>query len=238
MFTLEEETFFKKMTSSFYKHWKAISFGPEVMEFYIAFCRNTKPLPANYFTEKNKITRKQLLNSICASEDMGLLPTKCQYNLLKRNIPTVELLLHIASYHFTTEEDLMDFALGEKDLRLWKERAAGTPWFSVEAIMSYTPFPEAVKRALDKTMCLYFKAILHDPHVLAIMVMMVTFSQGEKESDPEVVSLLTQHWTMLRRHLTNNMFEDVEETLSYLSNCLDKLPILLEDNFDALVEIL
>ena len=51
---------------------------------------------------------------------MGLLSTKCQYNLLKRNIPTVELLLHIASYHFTTEEDLMDFALGEKDLRLWK----------------------------------------------------------------------------------------------------------------------
>jgi hypothetical protein len=57
IFTLEEEAYFKKMTSSFYEHWKVISYGPEVMEFYIDFCRNPKTLSEIYFTENNKVTR-------------------------------------------------------------------------------------------------------------------------------------------------------------------------------------
>ena len=57
MYTMEEETYLKKMMRSFYENWKAISFGPEIMEFYIDFCRNPKTLPGNYFTENNKITR-------------------------------------------------------------------------------------------------------------------------------------------------------------------------------------
>ena len=54
---MEEETYLKKMMRSFYENWKAISFGPEIMEFYIDFCRNPKTLPGNYFTENNKVTR-------------------------------------------------------------------------------------------------------------------------------------------------------------------------------------
>eukprot|EP00090_Calanus_glacialis_P029807 TRINITY_DN4788_c0_g1_i1.p1 TRINITY_DN4788_c0_g1~~TRINITY_DN4788_c0_g1_i1.p1 ORF type:complete len:271 (-),score=57.40 TRINITY_DN4788_c0_g1_i1:126-938(-) len=239
MYTMEEETYLKKMMRSFYENWKAISFGPEIMEFYIDFCRNPKTLPGNYFTENNKVTRERLLNSICATEDMGLLSSNCQYNLLKRNIPIAELLLQIVGYHFTNEEDLIEFALGDKDLLHWKDRAAGAPWIPVEKLYShYMPFAEDLRNALDKTMRFCFKPILHDRYVLALMVMMVTFNQGGSEFDPEVASLLSQYWTMLRRHLTNSMFEDVEETMSYLGNCLDMLPTLLEDNYDALVEVL
>ena len=74
--------------------------------------------------------------------------------------------------------------------------------------------------------------------MLAVLIMMIIFSQDQSESDPEVSNLMSQYMTMLRRHLTNTICEDLEEVLAYLANCLVVLPALLEENYDALVEIL
>eukprot|EP00092_Neocalanus_flemingeri_P018843 GFUD01020402.1.p1 GENE.GFUD01020402.1~~GFUD01020402.1.p1 ORF type:complete len:270 (+),score=60.73 GFUD01020402.1:264-1073(+) len=238
MYTMEEETYFKNTVNTFYKNWKAISFGPEIMGFFIDFCQKPRTLPVNYFTENNKVTRERLLNCICSTEDMELLSTSCQYSLLKRNIPFAELLVNIAGFNYTEDEDLIEWALGEGDLIQWKERPKGLAFVPLETTMSYAPFPEAVKTSLDKTMKFSFKPILHDRHVFALLVMMVVFCQDQTEPDPEVASILTQYWTMLRRHLKSTMCEDLEEILLYLHNCFDTLPTLLEDNYEALVEIL
>ena len=82
------------------------------------------------------------------------------------------------------------------------------------------------------TVC--FKPILHDKNVLTLMFLMVIFDQDETEYDPEVGRILSQYWTMLKRHLTNTSDGDIEEKLAYLSNCLVTLPALLQDNSGSL----
>ena len=104
--------------------------------------------------------------------------------------------------------------------------------------MQNLPIPDAIKRALGNTMEFCFKPILNDHSVLAMMFLMVIFSQDDAGFDPEVASMLSQYWTMLRRHLTNLMGGDTEETIAYLSNCLDKLPSLLQDNSEAFENII
>jgi len=238
LYTMEEDAFFKNMTNSFHENFKSINFGPKIIGNYIDFCKKPKTIPADYLLETNKVTRERLLNCICSIEDMAFLPTSCQFNLLKKNIPVAETLLHIVAFNLKYKKDHQDFWLGEKDWEQWKARPSGIEWELLPTLLSYLPLPDALKRSLNKAMTFCFKPILQDPHVLAVLIMMIIFSQDKSESDPEVSNLMSQYMTMLRRHLTNTMCEDLEEVLAYLANCLVVLPALLEENYDALVEIL
>jgi hypothetical protein len=104
--------------------------------------------------------------------------------------------------------------------------------------MQNMALPDEVKCSLYKTMNVFFKPILHNKNVLALMFLMVIFAQEETEYDQGVGNMLSQYWILLRRHLTNTNCEDIEENLSYLSSCLLTLPALLQDNSDSLQEVI
>ena len=105
-------------------------------------------------------------------------------------------------------------------------------------MMAKVAIPEEVKMSLYKTMNVCFKPILHDKNVLALMFLMVIFDQDKTEYDPEVGRMLSQYWTMLKRHLTNTIDGDIDEKLAYLSNCLVTLPALLQDNSESLTNFI
>ena len=97
---------------------------------------------------------------------------------------------------------------------------------------------DEVKHSLYKTMNVFFKPILHDKNVLALMFLMVIFAQEEAEYDQGVGRMLSQLWILLRRHLTNTNCKDIEEKIAYLSSCLVTLPALIQDNSESLQEII
>ena len=57
MYTLEEEAYFKNIIVTFDTAWKSVSFGPEIMDFYIGFCKKPRALPSNYFQQNHSVWR-------------------------------------------------------------------------------------------------------------------------------------------------------------------------------------
>ena len=57
MDTLEEEAYFKNIIVTFDTAWKCVSFGPEIMYFYLGFCKKPRALPANYFKQNHSVWR-------------------------------------------------------------------------------------------------------------------------------------------------------------------------------------
>ena len=52
MYTLEEEEYFKNIIVTFDTAWKCVSFGPEIMYFYLGFCKKTKGIASKLFQTK------------------------------------------------------------------------------------------------------------------------------------------------------------------------------------------
>ena len=96
---------------------------------------------------------------------------------------------------------------------------------------------DEVKHSLYKTMNVFFKPILHDKNVQALMFVMVIFGQEETEYDQGVGRMLAQ-WNLVRRHLHNTHCDDIEDKLSYLSSCWVTLPALLQDKAESLQEMI
>jgi hypothetical protein len=57
IYTVEEGLYLKKMMTTFYDNWKLVSYGPEIMNFYMNFSRNPGALPQNYLKDNNKVIR-------------------------------------------------------------------------------------------------------------------------------------------------------------------------------------
>ena len=57
MYTLEEEAYFKNIIVTFDTAWKSVSFGPEIMDFYIGFCNKPRALHADYFQQNHSVWR-------------------------------------------------------------------------------------------------------------------------------------------------------------------------------------
>ena len=104
--------------------------------------------------------------------------------------------------------------------------------------MQNIPIPDEIKQSIYKAMTVCFNPILNDKIVLALMFLLLTITQDETENDPEVERIVSQYWTMLRRHLINTNCEDIEEKIAYLGSCLVSLPALLHNNSEGFQEII
>ena len=120
----------------------------------------------------------------------------------------------------------------------FQERPEGTSWTPLDKIVQNISIPDEIKQSLYKSMTVCFHPILNDKNVLALMFLLLTFAQDESENDSEVVRMVSQYWTMLRRHLTNTSCEEIEKTIAYLGSCLVSLPGLLQNNSDSFQEII
>ena len=108
----------------------------------------------------------------------------------------------------------------------------------LDKIMQNVPIPDEIKQSMYKAMTVCFNPILNDKSVLALMLLLLAFAQDETENDPEVVRMVSQYWTMLRRHLTNTNCQEIEEKIAYLNKCLATLPVLLHSNSESFQEII
>ena len=104
--------------------------------------------------------------------------------------------------------------------------------------MQNVSIPDEIKQSLYQSMTVCFHPILNDKNVLALMFLLLTFAQDESENDSEVVRMVSQYWTMLRRHLNNTNCQEIEEKIAYLGNCLVSLPALLQNNSESFQEII
>ena len=82
IYTMEEETNFKNLISTFYENWKAISYGPEIMGSYINFCQNPRTLPTNYLKENHKVTRYTFISYII----LLLMHLKCLLQIILKQL--------------------------------------------------------------------------------------------------------------------------------------------------------
>ena len=67
MYTLEEEEYFKNIIVTFDTAWKSVSFGPEIMDFYIGFCKKNKGIAFKLFPTKPQCM--EVINNLCFNKE-------------------------------------------------------------------------------------------------------------------------------------------------------------------------
>ena len=57
MYTTEESKYIENMVQNFHHGWKSINLGAVNLSHFLTFCRNPRPLSAEYYLMKGRILR-------------------------------------------------------------------------------------------------------------------------------------------------------------------------------------
>ena len=122
-----------------------------------------------------------------------------QFQLLRKNIGNVQILIQVLSYSLNDLDAEMSFMFSEDDrIKLGQAALIGKQPMTITQLTKWAPLPTQLKQVYITRMLTLSNPFLKDKKIFVLMLMILLF---EDKSDPNVNNVSGQYWTMLKRHL-------------------------------------
>jgi len=219
-----DNMFIDDMEKVFFKAWRQLNLGEDVMKAYIDFCTHRGELDPQFFSCANMQFRKKFLNFI-TDYDVINLPTKKLYNAIRKNLATAQSLIYVFQFNQPCWEQELRLGSGDQDWEQWQNRPdRNLRGLQFSEMMHHIKLPDSSKMELLRCLLQMCLPIMQDTKVFILTFLLGLF---KNETDQEVVRLREMFESILVKYLLYNFkkFSKMNQ-MNNVKMIVDQLEIL------------